>query len=765
MEARLRAEVVDDADEQVGLLVAHEVDVAHWPAGVAGQGRRPDQAGRAVAQQVGGDDVGQVAGGREDVERLRFAPAIAGLVEVEAHAVAVEVDEIGRAAAVNVGQPDAPLLELVGVVEPGSVVHRHFGPEAAVAQVGPVAHLAVAHAGQVGQPVAAQVGQVDGLRAIGEDQARAALLVARLRRTLGRAKASLGQRGMPDQRVVLGDEHVGVAVPVQVNEAQIGVAQGAVEAGREGAKRCPTLGLVVLIEAGQGAIEYDQIGLAIAGQIHELRPAAQRLVGPGGHQLDGREAGFQMGNTFMAGHVAGLPVNGAEVALVEPRPALLGQDAGHALAVQVGPLVTTVQPGGQVLQAGPVYLLDDALHHRPGVLKGQRRQAALAVAGPVAPVAGLGDGQQAGVDRVAGGVGGLLVGVGEVGGAHQAVGQHVRLVGEVVEQQHAPAEAVGAHLEAGAIGREGVVAARPGAGLGRGGGVGVVVAVVEDDLEHPAGGGDLGRGQVRRPSPLAVQQRDAVAVADVLDGAIDPAARVGGVAAVGLVGLAQIEVGRVLGLVVVDDGVAPVVARLADEPTEDAPGVGRVGDARIGVFAVEGQDVVLADGAPVHVARVRPVALRPALDAGEQPFDARPVAADAVAGEAGGVVRRGDGNQVFRAGEQEDVGLGRVVVAGQPLVRLARDLRQAQRPAEAKGAVAGAGVIAEGELRAEAGAAGTDGDGHGQGAGAGDGVGGELLADAANGPAALGQGDGRGLEGGRFGGCCPIAGGCAVGSF
>ncbi len=769
VEARLGAQVVDDAAEQVGLRVAHQVDVAHRPAGVTGQGRRPDQAGRAVAQQVGGHDVGHIVHLGEDAQRLGRAPAVARLVEDEAHAVAVEVDEVGRAAAVYVGQAQSPLLELVGVVEPGGVVHRHLGPEAAVAQVGPVAHLAVAHAGQVGQPVAAHVGQVDGLRAVGEDQARPALLVARLGRALGRAKARFGQRRMPDEGVVLGDKHVGATVAVQVNQAQIGVAQGAVEAGSEGAERLPALGVVVLIEAGQGAVEHDQVGLPVAGQIHELRPATQGQIGPGGHQLHRGELRLHVLSAFVAGHVAGLPVGGAEVALIEPRSALFGQDTGHALAVQVGPLIPTVQPGGQVRQAGRVHLLDDALHHRPGVVEGNRRQTALPVAGPVAAVAGLGDGQQAGVDRVAGGVGGLLVGVGEVGRAHQAVGQHVRLVGEVVEQQHTLAEAVGAHLEAGAVGREGVVAARPGAGLGRGGGIGVVVAIVEDDLEHPAGVGNLGRGQQRRPSPLAVQQRGAIAVADVLDGAIDPAARVGLVAAIGLVGLAQIKVGRVLGLVIVDHGVAPVVARLADKPAEDAAGVGRVGDTGVGVFAVEGQNVVFGDGAPVDVAGVRPDRLRPALDAGEQPFDARPVATDAIVGEAGRVVRRGHRHEIFRAGEQEDVGLGVVVVAGQPFVRLAADLRQGQRPAEAERAIAGAGVIAEGELRAEAGAAGAGGDGHGQGAGTGNGVGGELLADATDGPAALGQRDGRGLEGRGFGGLAPVGGrvvaGWAVGSF
>ena len=44
------------------------------------------------------------------------------------------------------------------------------------------------------------------------------------------------------------------------------------------------------------------------------------------------------------------------------------------------------------------------------------------------------------------------------------------------------------------------------------------------------------------------------------------------------------------------------------------------------VLAVEREDVVLGDRAPVDVAVA---SARPALDAGEQPFDARAVAVDA----------------------------------------------------------------------------------------------------------------------------------------
>ena len=165
--------------------------------------------------------------------------------------------------------------------------------------------------------------------------------------------------------------------------------------------------------------------------------------------------------------------------------------------------------------------------------------------------------------------------------------------------------------------------------------------------------------------------------------------------------------------------------------------------------------------------------LGPALDAREEPLDARPVAADAVAVEfvfvndqaAGWIAHpesvgvalvawmAGDPgsvrvlpihrHQVFGAGEDEDVRILGVEVLRQALVGLARDRRKGKAPAEAERAVAGAGVVGQRELRAEARAAGAGGDGHRHRAGAGDRVGGELLADAADGAAALGQRDRR----------------------
>ncbi len=75
------------------------------------------------------------------------------------------------------------------------------------------------------RPSPREVGQVDGLRAVGEDDARAFLLVERLRDAPGRAEALFGQRGVPDEGVVFGDQHVGMAVAVEIDELEVRIAQ------------------------------------------------------------------------------------------------------------------------------------------------------------------------------------------------------------------------------------------------------------------------------------------------------------------------------------------------------------------------------------------------------------------------------------------------------------------------------------------------------------------------------------------------------------
>ena len=109
----LCAQIVSSPDQQMRLPTTHEVDIAHGLCCVAGQRRGPDEAGSTVAKQVNRHDVDQVVHAREDLQCLRLAPAVARLVEVEAHAFAVQIDDVGGTTAVDVGQADAFVIKLI----------------------------------------------------------------------------------------------------------------------------------------------------------------------------------------------------------------------------------------------------------------------------------------------------------------------------------------------------------------------------------------------------------------------------------------------------------------------------------------------------------------------------------------------------------------------------------------------------------------------------------------------------------------------------
>ena len=208
-----------------------------------------------------------------------------------------------------------------------------------------------------------------------------------------------------------------------------------------------------------------------------------------------------------------------------------------------------------------------------------------------------------------------------------------------MEHQHAAAQAVAAHLEAGPASRERIEARRPLAADWwlqgghrknaairiRGHFLIVALAVVEHDLEHPARVAEVRRGYMGLAEAglgRVDEQRLSVAVADGFQIAVC------GAHAIALVDLGEIDVVVVLGDVLIDDCVALVVVALTDQPTEDVAWVGRVGDARFGRAAVDREDVVFRDRAPVGVAIGD---ARPAFDAGEQSLDAGPVAFDQVA--------------------------------------------------------------------------------------------------------------------------------------
>ena len=80
-DARLRARMVHDAFEQVGLPPAHEVDITQLPSLLARQRRRPYKTRRAAAKKIHHVDRCEIIDGGERIDPPRGAPAVARLVE------------------------------------------------------------------------------------------------------------------------------------------------------------------------------------------------------------------------------------------------------------------------------------------------------------------------------------------------------------------------------------------------------------------------------------------------------------------------------------------------------------------------------------------------------------------------------------------------------------------------------------------------------------------------------------------------------------
>ena len=82
LDTRFGAQVIGHLYQQVGLLAAHQVNIAHRPARVAWQRGRPGQAGGAVSEQVKSGGRRDAVHGGELAQNAPIAPGVAGLVEV-----------------------------------------------------------------------------------------------------------------------------------------------------------------------------------------------------------------------------------------------------------------------------------------------------------------------------------------------------------------------------------------------------------------------------------------------------------------------------------------------------------------------------------------------------------------------------------------------------------------------------------------------------------------------------------------------------------
>src|SRR5690554_6517534 len=104
----------------------------------------------------------------------------------------------------------------------------------------------------------------------------------------------------------------------------------------------------------------------------------------------------------------------------------------------------------------------------------------------------------------------------------------------MMKHEDAVAQASSANFESGPVGRKWILPIMPGSVVVRQRRIGGMLAVIEDDLEHPLRGLSLRRSQQRWPTPAGVKQRFAVAVKNSLWIAVHCTARVVALAAVPL---------------------------------------------------------------------------------------------------------------------------------------------------------------------------------------------------------------------------------------
>src|SRR5215217_7729850 len=191
-----------------------------------------------------------------------------------------------------------------------------------------------------------------------------------------------------------------MAVAGKIDEFQAGVTPVQSRQRAKGGKRVPSGIVRALVKAGHGAVELHQVERAVACQVEELLTPPV-LLGEGG--LLPNEFCRREPRNYRFRSILSFEGDRADVAFIEPRAALLGQDARYTLAVQIEPLVTrAVQPIGQVFEAFGIDLPDLVLDGCLAVLELQRRQRSPQVAAFwSALVTGLGNGRDERGDRVA----------------------------------------------------------------------------------------------------------------------------------------------------------------------------------------------------------------------------------------------------------------------------------------------------------------------------------------------------------------------------
>src|SRR5262249_22165743 len=203
---------------------------------------------------------------------------------------------------------------------------------------------------------------------------RPLVLVARLGDADGGTEAVFGQRRVPLEDVVLGDQQVGVAISGQVDEAKVWIAPIDVGGCRKRSERLPGLFACALEEARLRALKNDAMGLPVARKIEKL-VMQRRGLGDGWQRCDLGKCVEACGYGRAA--VVMVERGGAEFAFVMPPACAFGEDARGAFAVEVDPFVSdAVDTGGQINQALAIDFpdIDTRIALGQAVLKLQRRQ-------------------------------------------------------------------------------------------------------------------------------------------------------------------------------------------------------------------------------------------------------------------------------------------------------------------------------------------------------------------------------------------------------
>src|SRR3974390_1205411 len=120
----------------------------------------------------------------------------------------------------------ASRIKKIRAFKDGGIAHRYFCAEPAIAQIRPVADLAVADAHDIREPMPGHCGQEDRLGGVGKDDLGTFFFVPCLGSTPRRSKTVLRERPIPGKDCVLRDQDVRITVAGDVHETKVRILGG-----------------------------------------------------------------------------------------------------------------------------------------------------------------------------------------------------------------------------------------------------------------------------------------------------------------------------------------------------------------------------------------------------------------------------------------------------------------------------------------------------------------------------------------------------------